>query len=151
MEWLDRLMEKWNHFVDKLRPGFAAVGNVFRRIGKVFATLGKYVYNLRSIILAAPVAAAAFILASINMKELPETVEITAMNIDTGSPDALFGFLVLNPEYITREMAVLGPLVVTVICLFFMLCSKRTLYPFVIALFSLCLPLVLLVFNSYPI
>lgn len=150
MEWLDRQMEKWNQFVERVRPGFEAVGGFFGRIGNGFATLWRYLFALRSVILAAPLAAAAAVLAVLNMNKLPETVEITAISIDPESADALFGFLVLETQYITREMAVMGPLVVTMACLLLMLCSKRTLYPFMIALFSLCLPLILQFFCTYP-
>lgn len=150
MDRLNRMVDKWNTFVEKLRPGFEKTGAVFGSIGRGFSTLGSYLYKLRSIILAAPVAAAAVILAVINMNQLPQTLEITTVSIDTKADGALFGFLAMTQESITRELAVFGPLIVTIACLLLMMFSKRTLYPFIISLFTLCLPLVLQLFCNYP-
>lgn len=150
MAWLDRLIEKWQQLVQKMRPGFQRVGSVFRSIGSTFATLWRYIFWFRGIIMAAPVAAASAVLAAMNMNRLPETVEITKIALDTKAEDALFGFLVTSTDYVARDVAVYAPLLVTGICLLLMFCSKRKLYPWIISIFTLCLPLVLYLFNTYP-
>lgn len=150
MQWLNTFMDKFYSFVEKVRPGFRAVGAFFRELGKIFYKIGLYMYRLRSIILAAPVAAVAAILAITNMDRLPKTVEITKIAIDTGSESALLGMFTMTSEVISREMAVFGPAIITGVCLAMMMCSKRTLYPFLISVFSLILPLALYYFNIYP-
>ena len=51
---------------------------------------------------------------------------------------------------ISRELAVTGPLVVTIACLVLMLISRKVLYPWAVSVFTLILPVVLLVSNIYP-
>lgn len=150
MQWLNNFMEKFYVFTEKVRPGFQAAGKFFRSLGSSLYTIGLYMYRMRSIILAAPLAAATAILAFLNMGRLPETVEITKIAINTKADDALFGFLALTPGQISRYTAVLGPVFITSACIVMMLCSKRTLFPFIIALFSLCLPMAIYFFNVYP-
>ncbi len=148
MDWLDGLVQKWYQFRDKVRPGLEKTGNVFKSIGSGFVTVFTYLYKLRAIILVAPVAAAAAILASNNLTELPEIVEVTKLSIDPKAADSIFGFLVVGVDYIGREQAVLIPLVLTAVCLLMTLCSKRTLYPWLISLFTLVFPLFLLLTNT---
>ena len=150
MHWLNSFMDKFYAFWQKVRPGFAAVGRVFRAIGKVFYYIGLWIYRLRSIFLSVPVALAAFVLATMNMRRLPETVEVTKMTINTKSEEALFGFLELSTTTISRGLAVNIPLILTAICLVMMLCSKRAMYPFVIAVFTLLLPIALYFFAVFP-
>lgn len=150
MHWLNSFMDKLYAFWAKVRPGFQAVGRVLRKIGNVFYKIGYYLYLFRSVILAAPVAAVAVMIASTNLERLPEKVEITKMAIDTKAQDAMFGFLVLSADTISREAAVFGPLMLTAVCLVMMIFSKRAMYPFLIALFTLCLPFALYYFNIYP-
>lgn len=150
MHWLNSFMDKLYAFWEKVRPGFQAVGRFLRSAGNIFYKIGYYLYWFRSIILAAPVAAAAFIIAQKNMDQLPQQVEITKIAIDTKAQDALFGFLALSVDTISRDLAVYGPLALTILCLAMMILSKRALYPFVIAVLTLCLPFVLYFFNVYP-
>lgn len=150
MQWLNTFMDKYYAFMDKARPVFAAIGNFLKVAGNSLYKIGVYMYRLRSILLAAPVAAVALILAMQNMQRLPESVEITKLAFNPEAPNALFGFLELTTDFITRDMAVFGPAMITAVCLVMMMCSKRTLYPFIISVFSLCLPLVLYFFCTYP-
>lgn len=97
----------------------------------------KWAYRLRSVILAIPVAAGAVILALINQVKLPAQVGIN---------------LQANGEYaqmVGKGVAVLGPLAVTAVCLLMMFCSRKVLYPWLISLFSLALPLVILLTNAF--
>ena len=101
-------------------------------------TFWKWVYKLRSVILAIPVSVAAAFLAIYNMATLPRQVGIN---------------LLASGEYaymVGREVAVFGPLILTGICMLLMFCSKRVLYPWLISLFSLVLPLLILITNIFP-
>ena len=99
--------------------------------------IGRWIYKLRSVILAIPVVIAAIKLAKYNMEQLPEEV----------------GFHLLSSgEFaisLSRSTAVLAPLAVTVFCLLMMFCSRRVLYPWLVSIFSLVLPVIFLVTNLY--
>lgn len=100
-------------------------------------TVWRWVYRLRSIVLAIPVLVTSVILAIYNMANLPEIIGI---NIQS------------NGEYtqaITRGVAVMGPFALTAVCLLLMFCSKRVLYPWLISLFSLVLPFVFLFMSTF--
>ncbi|MBR4864530.1 MAG: hypothetical protein IKU07_08130 [Oscillospiraceae bacterium] len=97
-----------------------------------------WVFRLRSVGLAIPVAVAAVGLAVYNEATLPALVGID---------------LQANGEYaqmIAREIAVLGPLALTALCLLFMFCSRRVVYPWLISIFSLVLPILILITNIFP-
>lgn len=97
----------------------------------------KWVYRLRSVILAIPVAAGAVILALVNQVKLPDQVGFS---------------LQANGEYaqmVGKGVAVFGPLAVTAVCLLMTFCSRKVLYPWLISLFSLALPLAILLTNSF--
>ena len=130
--------KKGNGFLDKVRPVCAVIGNIFRGVGKIISLLASWIYKFRAVILAIPVIAFSIGLALDNMKRLPEAVGIN---------------LQANGEYammITRELAVMGPLAVTAVCLLLMFCSRRVLYPWLISLFSLVLPFLLYITNIFP-
>ena len=57
---------------------------------------------------------------------------------------------VLLTRLITKEAAVYGPLAVTAVCLLTMLLSRKTLYPWIICLFSMVLPVLILITNMFP-
>ena len=150
MHWLNSFVDKCKTFWGKVSPVLRAIGRVFRAVGKVFYKIGYYLYLMRSLILGAPVAAAAVLLANENMDRLPKAVEVTKMAINTKAQDALFGFLELTTDTISRDLAVYGPVFLTAVCLLMMIFSKRMMYPFLIALFTLLLPIALYYFNVFP-
>lgn len=109
-----------------------------RKAGKVLSVVWKWVYRLRSIVLAVPVALGAVYLAIYNTAKLPELVGIN---------------LQANGEYammIERGTAVTVPLVVTGVCLLLMFVSRRTIYPWLISIFSLIVPILIYVTNVFP-
>ena len=106
-----------------------------KSFGSVMKEIGRWIYKLRSVILAIPVAVCAIVLAVKNMAQLPEEVGINLLA--TGEFQMM----------IDRPVAVLVPLVVTVFCLLLMFCSRKILYPWLISIFSLVLPFVLLLTN----
>ena len=101
-------------------------------------SMWKWAYRLRSVILAIPVAAGAVILAIHNQAKLPDMVGI---NIQASGEYA---------EMVGKSVAVLGPLAVTAVCLLMVFCSKKVLYPWLISLFSLVLPLLIYITNVFP-
>lgn len=122
----------------ELPPWLIKTWDVLKKIGRVLASIGKWIYRLRGFFMAIPVALAALFLASKNMARLPEEVGIN---------------LLANGEYqflISRGLAVMAPLVVTGACLVMMWFSRRTIYPWIISIFTLILPILIWVTNVFP-
>lgn len=112
--------------------------HVFRVIGRVIGGICKWIFHLRGFFMAIPVALAALYLAVQNMARLPEEVGIN---------------LLANGEYqylISRELAVMVPLLVTAACLVMMWLSRRTIYPWIISIFTLVLPILIWLTNVFP-
>lgn len=150
MDFIHSFMEKLNNFWQKIAPVFRAIGAGFRSFGRGVGVVWGYIYKLRAIFLAIPVATVAAVQAVTNMARLPDMVEYTILRIDKEAENALFGSVVMSVEQISREIAVFGPLMLTVVCLLLLLCSKRTLYPWIISVFTLCVPVVIYYLNVYP-
>ena len=85
-----------------------------------------------------PVAIIALLQAAINLFALPALVGF-GMDV-TGE----FAFELI------REIAVIGPLLITSICLLLMYISKRTLTPCMVSWFSLLIPILILLTNTFP-
>ena len=100
--------------------------------------LGTLLFRLRKVVLAVPVVSVALKLASYNREHLPELVGI---NLQSSGEFT---------QMISRDMAVLGPLGLTVACLLLMFCSRKAMYPWAISIFTLAWPLLLLISNLYP-
>jgi len=130
--------KKNSNALSSIESGFEWFGNVVMRSGELIWGGMKDFRRFHKILLAIPVAIAAVWLAISTAAKLPEYVGINML--ETGE----FAYVV------TREIAVLGPLAVTALCLLLMFCSRRTVYPWLISIFSLVLPLLLLVTNLYP-
>lgn len=112
--------------------------NVLRKIGSVLKSIAKWIYRLRGFFMAIPVVLAALYLATQNMARLPDEVGIN---------------LLANGQYeylISRGLAVMGPLVITGVCLVMMFLSRRTVFPWLISIFSLVLPLLIYITNVFP-
>jgi hypothetical protein len=150
MDFFRKFSEKCVVIWIKCAPVFTVIGNIFRGICRVFSLLGKYVFKLRGIFMAIPVAVIAVISAMINMERLPDTLEYAMLGIDFDATQTLFGPVVMNVEQISREMAVMGPLTLTAICLLFTVFSKRTLFPWIISIFTLLIPTLLYLTTQYP-
>ena len=112
--------------------------NVKKENNARIASLWKWVYKLRSVLLAIPVAVGAVILAIFNQANLPAVVGI---NIQPNGEYA---------ETVSRAVAVFGPLALTAVCLLMVFLSKKVLYPWLISLFSLMLPLLIYISNFFP-
>lgn len=111
---------------------------VIHKIQNVVGIIVRVLYRLRKIVLAVPVGFYALKLAAYNMGHLPETVGLILQ------ADGSFAI------EIAKSLAVIGPLGLTAGCLAMMFLSRKAMYPWVISVFSLCLPILLLVSNLYP-
>lgn len=121
-----------------LPPWAEKTWQILKKIGHVLGEIGKWIFRLRGFFMAVPVALAALYLASRNMARLPEEVGIN---------------LQANGEYaflISRGLAVMAPLVVTAVCLLMVWMSRRTVYPWIISIFSLVLPILIYITNVFP-
>lgn len=119
------------HVVSALEGFGEGICTVFSGVGKGL----RYAGYLKKIWLAIPVVLAAVFLAFYVGGMLPDYVGINLL--ETGDYAML----------VTKEIAVMGPLAVTAVCLLLMFWSKRTLFPWLVSVFSLVLPLLILMIN----
>lgn len=132
-------LEKWNEQYDKVRPGLEKMGSVWGKIWHVIYMIGLWIYRLRAFFMAIPVVYAAVKLARVSYEMLPDMVGLNLL------ANGSFSYMV------TKETAVYGPLVITLGCLLMSIFSRKTLYPWLISIFSLVLPIVLLITNAFPL
>lgn len=124
-----------------LKSKFSKPAEAGKRTGgfqKAFGAVVMFFYRARKIVMAAPVAIYAFYLAYQNSIRLPSEVGIFLQN--NGN------FL----RMIDRGTAVVFPLLVTFGCLTLMMFSRKAMYAWAISIFSLALPLLILVSNIFP-
>ncbi len=119
-------------------PMSAKPGKTIEKINLWITFIGTMLFRLRKIVMAVPVVYAALKLASYNRANLPEQVGI---NLQSSGEFA---------QMISRDMAIMGPLGLTAACLLLMLCSRKAMYPWAISIFTLALPLLILLTNLYP-
>lgn len=132
------LKESWNGFLGSLKAAANTTGSVYEKIKNVIGVIVMVIYRLRAVFLAIPVVYYSLKLAAYNMQNLPERVGIGLQS--TGE----FAYM------ISRELAVMGPLVLTGCCLVMMFCSRKAIYPWAVSIFTLVMPLLLLISNIYP-
>lgn len=118
--------------------GYNKFKTVLAKINRIINLIGIWLYRLRKIVMAAPVVYFALKLARYNMAHLPEQVGINLQS--TGE----------FAQTISRNMAVMGPFLLTATCLVLMFCSRKAMYSWAISIFTLALPLLLLFTNVYP-
>ena len=124
--------------VSTQESGLGKVKNTISKINSVINTVGTWLFRLRKPVMAAPVVYYALKLAAYNSSHLPEQVGIDLQS--TGE----------FAQTIGRELAVMGPLCLTLACLLLMFCSWKAMYAWAISIFTLTLPLLLLFSNTYP-
>lgn len=114
------------------------LGENLRNVGYVLRLTFRWAYKLRSLVLSIPVAVVALALAVRNLAHLPAQV----------------GFnLLSNGQYqfvVSKGIAVCLPVAITAVCLCMMLLSKKMLYPWLISVFSLVLPIALWFTYLFP-
>ena len=138
MKFMETIAEKWKAFAEKVAPVFRKIGQFFQKAADILALIWGYILRFKRVILAIPVAIGAVYLSVRNMDVLPNKVGFGLQL------DGTFDYIV------AREVAVLGPIAITALCLLLMFCSKRVLTPWLVSIFSLTLPLLLWVLNAYP-
>lgn len=97
-----------------------------------------YIFHFRKVLLSVPVVGMSIYLARLNWTQLPDQVGLSLMS------NGQFA------QTVAKEAAVYGPMGVTAVCLALMICSRRALYPWLISVFTLVLPLLILITNVFP-
>lgn len=131
MNQFQEILAKCRETYNKAKPGL-------EKTGDIMSLIGLWVWRLRKFVMAIPVVWLSLYLARLNYNLLPPMV---GLDLQTTGEYA---------RMITREAAVYGPLAVTAVCLLMMFLSRRTLYPWLIALFSMALPVLILITNIFP-
>lgn len=126
-----------NTFVERFKEIWDRVYQVYKKAEEVISIIYRCIFKLRKIFLAIPVVCFAIRLAAANMQRLPEAVGI---NMQSNGEFALM---------VTRNYAVYGPLGITAFCLILMFFSRKTIYPWIISIFTLVLPYLLYFTNLY--
>lgn len=134
-------------FPQTMKLVWEKIADVFCGIGHVFRILWTLIVRLRKIILAAPVIVMSMHLAKECSKVLAGPFRFYIM-------DLLASFkhsdLIVRQVEVSREMAIIGPMAVTGTCLVLMFLSRRTLYPWIISIFTLVIPLYVLFAGYLP-
>ena len=97
-----------------------------------------YIFHFRKVLLSVPGVGMSSYLARLNWTQLPDQVGLSLMS------NGQFA------QTVAKEAAVYGPMGVTAICLALLVCSRRALYPWLISVFTLVLPLLILITNVFP-
>ena len=127
-----------NSTVQKWKAVWAKVSHVFKIIEDVIGVICRCIFKLRKIFMAIPVVYLAIQIANANMERLPEVV---GLNLQSNGQFALM---------VTRDYAVYGPMGITAFCLLLMFFSRKTIFPWVISIFTLILPYLIYLTNIYP-
>ena len=125
-------------FAETTKRVFETVRRVYKKVEEVISVIYRCIFRLRKIFMAIPVVYLAIKIARENMELLPEAV---GLNIQSNGEFAVM---------VTRNYAVYGPLAITGFCLLLMFCSRKTLYPWVISIFTLVLPYFIYLTNIIP-
>lgn len=130
-----------NEEISKNQPGMSfweKTRQILGKTGEVLEVIVNLLYKLRKVFLALPVVYYAIKLARYNAANLPSVV-----GIDLQASGAF-------SQTISRQLAVMGPLGITAACLLLMFLSRKAMYPWAVSVFSLALPVLLLLSNRYP-
>lgn len=136
MSFFAKIEELWFRFTKATEPFRQKTAAVFKKIGKVFRIIRAYILRLRTVLMAVPVVVAAIVLAVMNLGRLPDS---TGLWLLTNGE-----FLILVPKLV----AVLMPIAITALSILLVLCSKKALYPWLISIFTLVLPLLIYYTND---
>ncbi len=121
-------MSETNAFVQKTKNVWGKIYPVYKKIEEVITVIVRCIFRLRKVFMAIPVVYLAVKIAMENLERLPEAV---GFNIQANGEFAVL---------VSRNYAVYGPLGITAFCLFLMFCSRKSVFPWVISIFSLVLP-----------
>ena len=118
--------------------GQQPVRSGYERFKHIVGIIVTWCYRLRKVVLAAPVVYFALRLAAYNTVNLPLSVALLLPS----SGDFSF--------HVSRYTAVVAPLGLTGACLAMMFLSKKALYAWAISVFTLAVPVLLVLSNNYP-
>lgn len=130
--------KKQSAFVTKWKDGVKKFRSVTDPIDRVMATIGKVLFHMRKIFLTVPVVLLAMEVFRYAKENLPQEVGLLLQE------NGQFKYL------LDRNTAMSCCLAVTGACLLLMYMSRKTIYPWLITVFSLILPLFLIVSNIFP-
>lgn len=129
MEFLKNIRNRWSAFWTQVKTTMAPAD-------RVIGTIGKWIWRLRGLFMAIPVVILAWKLAAYCNVNLPENVGVNLLS--TGE----------FQQYISRQSAVMVPFYITLGCLGLMCCSRKPLALWVVSIFSMAIPLLLLLTNN---
>ncbi len=138
MKQLEQLKARISELREKAAPVLAKVKVFWQKLKKAWAAAWPWIWRFRKVLFAIPVVYGALYFARLNWNMLPEQV---GLNLQTTGEYA---------KYISREMAVYAPMGITGGCLAMMFLSRKTVYPWMICMFSLLLPALILITNIFP-
>lgn len=131
-------MAEKRNFFQWIAYGLEKFGEGICSIGVLFKNNWRLSFELRKVVMAIPVVVALVSLTNECRQRLPEMVGINLM---------------ANGEFqqmIARDTAITTTVVLTSACLLFMFLSRKTIYPWLISILSLLLPILLIVTNVFP-
>lgn len=138
MKQLEQLTAKVNALREKAKPAMEKADKGYRKAKEVWTVAWPWIWRFRKVLFAIPVVYLALYFARLNWNVLPDLV---GLNLQTNGEYA---------QYMSKELAVWGPLGVTGGCLAMMFLSRKTVYPWMICMFSMLLPILILVSNIFP-
>jgi hypothetical protein len=139
MKFFAKVEEIWRVICGIATVVWRGFCKVMAKIGKVLKTIGIYIYKLRGLLMVMPVIIGAVILACYNLNHLGPNVGLN-LQVDGGFETV-----------VSRGTAVLVPLGITGVCVALTVISRKPLYPWLISVFSLVLPVLIYVINMYPV
>ena len=131
-------MSEMRGFLYYIEYGLEKFGQSICNLGAFFKKKWRWSFELRKVVMAIPVIVLMLKLAADCRAELPKKVGLNLLA--SGS----FEYM------IARETAITICMAVTCVCLLFMFLSRKTVYPWLISLFSLLLPVLLIITNTFP-
>lgn len=120
--------------------------DIFGAIGRVLGIIGKVFYHLRKVFMAVPVVVAALYLARMCRDTLTGMFRFHILDVVASFEQSE---MIIRQVEISRQVAIFGPLVVTGGCLLLMFLSRRTVFPWLISVFSLVIPAFILFSSMY--
>ena len=112
--------------------------NSGQKAGPVLKKIWNIAWSCRGVLISLPVLWIAIAEAFKNAARLPQTV---GLNIQATGEFALT---------VSRPTAVVIPLLITLGCIVMTCLTKRNLFPWLISIFSLVLPILIWIMNIYP-
>ena len=134
----NQFVAKWKHFCEAARPILNKIGKELSAAMDGVVAVCSFIAKFKKLFLGVPILTVALIMAFVNLFSLPALVGFMLQG------DGSFAF------EIVREVAVLVPLLITLVCLLLLFISKRTMTPWMVSLCSLLLPLLLYFTNVFP-